>query len=159
MLTMSLLFSPMKIGSLELPNRFVRSATFEGMANENGEVSDDILRLYRNLAKGGIGLIVTGHCYVNPSGKAFHGQIGIHSDEMLPGLKRLVQEVHEHGGKIAYQLAHAGRQTTRKITGQRPFGPSGKGRDPIYFVKPREMTEDDIQQTIQSFGRAAKRAV
>jgi 2,4-dienoyl-CoA reductase-like NADH-dependent reductase (Old Yellow Enzyme family) len=156
---MSQLFSPMKIGSLGLPNRFVRSATFEGMANENGEISDDILRLYRNLAKGGVGLIITGHCYVNPLGKAFFGQIGIHSDEMMPGLKGLVQEVHEHGGKIVFQLAHAGRQTTRKITGQAPIGPSGKGRDPIYFVKPREMTEDDIHVTIQSFARAARRAV
>lgn len=156
---MSHLFSPMRIGSLELRNRFVRSATFEGMAKENGEVSDDILKLYRNLAKGGIGLLITGHFYVNQLGKAFFNQVGIYSDEMIPGLKRLVQEVHEHGGKVVFQLAHAGRQTTRKITGQRPVGPSGKGRDPIFFVKPREMTEDDIQQTIQSFGRAAKRAV
>jgi 2,4-dienoyl-CoA reductase-like NADH-dependent reductase (Old Yellow Enzyme family) len=156
---MSQLFSPMKIGSLELPNRFVRSATFEGMANENGEVSDAILKLYRNLAKGGVGLIITGHCYVSQLGKAFFGQIGIHSDEMIPGLTRLVQEVHEHGGKIVFQLAHAGRQTTRKITGQAPIGPSGKGRDPIYFVKPREMTENDILETIKSFGRAARRAV
>ena len=130
---MSDLFSPMRIGSLELRNRFVRSATFEGMAKENGEVSDDILKLYRNLAKGGIGLIITGHFYVNQLGKAFFNQVGIHSDEMIPGLKRLVQEVHEHGGKIVFQLAHAGRQTTRKITGHAPIGPSGKGRDPIYL--------------------------
>ena len=156
---MSHLFSPMRIGRLELRNRFVRSATFEGMAKENGEVSDEILNLYRNLAKGGIGLIITGHCYVNPLGKAFFNQVGIYSDEMIPGLKRLVQEVHEHGGKIVFQLAHAGRQTTRKITGYPPIGPSGKGRDPIYFVKPREMTEADIHETIRSFGRAAKRAV
>jgi len=156
---MSHLFSPAKIGTLELQNRFVRSATFEGMAKENGEVSDDILKLYRNLAKGGIGLIITGYFYVDQIGKAFFNQIGIHSDEMIPGLKWLVQEVHEHGGKIVFQLAHAGRQTTSKITGQRPVDPSGKGRDPIFFVKPRKMTEDDIHETIQSFGRAAKRAV
>jgi 2,4-dienoyl-CoA reductase-like NADH-dependent reductase (Old Yellow Enzyme family) len=159
MLAMSLLFSPLKIGSLELRNRFVRSATFEGMAKENGEVSDDVLKLYRNLAKGVIGLIITGHFYVNQLGKASFNQVGIHSDEMIPGLKRLVQEVHEHGGKIVFQLSHAGRQTTKKITGQRPIGPSGRGRDPIFLVKPREMTEDDIYETIQSFGRAAERAV
>jgi 2,4-dienoyl-CoA reductase-like NADH-dependent reductase (Old Yellow Enzyme family) len=159
MLAMSLLFSPLKIGNLELRNRFVRSATFEGMAKENGEVGDDILKLYRNLAKGGIGLIITGHFYINQLGKASFNQVGIHSDEMIPGLKRLVQEVHEHGGKIVFQLSHAGRQTTKKITGQSPIGPSGKGRDPIFFVKPREMNEEDIQETIQSFGRAAKRAV
>ena len=156
---MSQLFSPAKIGGLEIPNRFVRSATFEGMAKEDGEVTDDVLKLYRNLAKGGIGLIVTGYLYVNQTGKAFFNQIGIHSDEMIPGLKRLVQEVHEQDGKIVFQLAHAGRQTTREVTDQRPIGPSGKGRDPIFFVKPREMTEDDINETIQSFGKAAERAV
>jgi 2,4-dienoyl-CoA reductase-like NADH-dependent reductase (Old Yellow Enzyme family) len=156
---MSKLFSPARIGGLEIPNRFVRSATFEGMARENGEVTDDVLKLYRNLAKGGIGLIVTGYFYVNQTGKAMFNQIGIHSDEMIPGLKRLVQEVHEQGGKIVFQLAHAGRQTTSQVTGQRPIGPAGKGRDPIFLVKPREMTEDDINETIQSFGKAAKRAV
>jgi len=156
---MSQLFSPMKIGRLELPNRFVRSATFEGMARENGQVTDDLIKLYRNLAKGRIGLIITGHLYVNQVGKASVNKIGIHSNDMIPGLKRLVQEVHEHDGKIVFQLSHAGRQTTKKVTGHHPIGPSGKGRDPIFFVKPREMNEEDIQETIQSFGRAAKRAV
>ncbi len=156
---MSQLFSPAKIGGLEVPNRFVRSATFEGMARENGEVTDDILKLYRNLAKGGIGLIITGYFYVNQTGKAFFNQIGIHSNEMIPGLKKLVQEVHKQGGKIVFQLVHAGRQTRKTVTGQRPVGPSASGRDPIFLVKPREMTEDDIHETIQSFGRAAKRAV
>jgi len=156
---MSQLFSPMKIGRLELPNRFVRSATFEGMARENGQVTGDLIKLYRNLAKGRIGLIITGHLYVNQVGKASVNKIGIHSNEMITGLKRLVQEVHEHDGKIVFQLSHAGRQTTKKITGHHPMGPSGKGRDPIFFVKPREMNEEDIQETIQSFGRAAKRAV
>ncbi len=136
---MSQLFSPMKIGRLELPNRFVRSATFEGMARENGQVTDDLIKLYRNLAKGRIGLIITGHLYVNQVGKASANKIGIHSNEMIPGLKRLVQEVHEHDGKIVFQLSHAGRQTTKKVTGHRPIGPSGKGRDPIFFVKPREI--------------------
>jgi len=87
---MSLLFSPMKIGGLDLPNRFVRSATFEGMARQNGQVTDDVLKLYRNLAKGKVGLIITGHLYVSQVGKAFFRQIGVHSDDMLPGLKRLV---------------------------------------------------------------------
>lgn len=156
---MSRLFSPMKIGGLELPNRFVRSATFECMARQNGQVTDDVLKLYRNLAKGRVGLIVTGYLYVNPAGKAFFNQIGIHSDDMIPGLKRLVQEVHGHDGKVVFQLVHAGRQTTKKVTGTPPIGPSGKGRDPIFFVKPREMTEDDIYDAIRSFGRAAQRAV
>ncbi len=127
---MSRLFSPVKIGSLELRNRFVRSATFEGMAKGNGRVTDDVIKLYRNLAKGGVGLIITGHFNVDQVGKASVNQIGIHSNEMIPGLKRLVQGVHEHDGKIVFQLSHAGRQTTKKITGHSPIAPSAKGRDP-----------------------------
>jgi 2,4-dienoyl-CoA reductase-like NADH-dependent reductase (Old Yellow Enzyme family) len=156
---MSQLFSPMKIGGLELSNRFVRSATYECMAGENGEVTEELLKLYSNLAKGEIGLIISGHCYVNQAGKAVPKQIGIHSDEMIPGLARLVREVHEQDGKVAFQLAHAGRQTKKRVTGQAPMGPSSRGRDPINFVKPRQMNEDDIQQAIMSFVRAAGRAV
>lgn len=153
------LFSPMKIGRMELRNRFVRSATFEGMASESGEVTDPVLKLYRNLAKGEPGLIVTGYFYVNEIGKAAPNQIGIHSDQMIPGLKRLVQEVHEQDGKIVFQLVHAGRQTTRKFTGHLPIGPSATGRDPLFFVKPKEMNEDEIGGTIRSFGEAAIRAM
>ncbi len=156
---MSRLFSPVKIGSLELRNRFVRSATFEGMAKGNGRVTDDVIKLYRNLAKGGVGLIITGHFNVDQVGKASVNQIGIHSNEMIPGLKRLVQGVHEHDGKIVFQLSHAGRQTTKKITGHSPIAPSAKGRDPIFLVKPIEMSEEDVQETIQCFAKAAKRAV
>lgn len=156
---MSQLLSPTKIGSLEVRNRFVRSATFECLAEENGQVSEGLLKIYRNLAKGGVGLIITSHLYVNQGGKAYFNQAGIDSDDKIPGLKRLVHEVHERGGRIVFQLSHAGRQTSRLITGQTPLGPSSRGRDPMFFVKPREMTDNDIQETIQSFAQAASRAV
>ena len=57
---MSALFSPMKIGNIKIPNRFVNSATYECMAKESGEVSDDLIKRYERLAKGGVGLIITG---------------------------------------------------------------------------------------------------
>ena len=55
---------PKKIGSIEIKNRFVRSATFEGMATEEGYVTDQHIELYKTLAKGGVGLIITGLSYV-----------------------------------------------------------------------------------------------
>jgi 2,4-dienoyl-CoA reductase-like NADH-dependent reductase (Old Yellow Enzyme family) len=78
---------------------------------------------------------------------------------MIPGLRRLVEAVHQEGGKIAFQLVHAGRQTTKAMIGQTPIGPSSKGRDPINFVKPKEMSADEIQEVILAFGKAASRAV
>jgi 2,4-dienoyl-CoA reductase-like NADH-dependent reductase (Old Yellow Enzyme family) len=77
----------------------------------------------------------------------------------MPGLKQLTDRVHQEGGKIVFQLAHAGRQTTRGLIGQIPLGPSSSGRDPVNFVKPKEMTEDEIIEIVNAFGAAANRAV
>ncbi|MBI4963696.1 MAG: NADH:flavin oxidoreductase [Desulfomonile tiedjei] len=156
---MSILFSSGKIGSIEIANRVVHSATFESMATVNGEVTDQLVKRYRNIAKGGTGLIVPGYVSVHRSGKAFERQVELDSDAIVPGLASIVDAVHEHGGKIVFQLAHAGRQTTKQVAGQAPLGPSSVGRDPINFVKPREMTEADIREVIRAFGKAAKRAI
>ena len=155
---MSLLFSPMKIGDVEISNRFVCSATYEGMSQETGEVTDELINRYERLAKGGVGLSITGLMGVSPSGRGFKKQTGIHHDHLIKGLAKLVDAVHQAGGKIAFQLNHCGRQTTKKLTGQTPLGPSSRSRDPMYFVKPKEMTENDIRETIRAFGTAAKRA-
>jgi 2,4-dienoyl-CoA reductase-like NADH-dependent reductase (Old Yellow Enzyme family) len=155
---MSILFSSQTLGTIELPNRFVCSATYEVMAGENGEVSEAFVKRYTTLAKGEVGLSITGLMYVEPSGRGYRFQAGIHKDRMLAGLGRLTEAVHQHGGKIAFQLAHCGRQTTRQMAGQTPVAPSARGRDPLNFVKPRAMTESDIGQTIEAFGQAARRA-
>lgn len=156
---MSLLFTPKKIGNVELPNRFVHSATYEGMAKDTGEASDELVKRYEKLAKGGAGLIITGYMYVHATGRAYPHQTGIHSDDMMPGLKQLTDRVLQEGGKIFFQVAHAGRQTTKNLIGQTPLGPSSKRRDPIYFVKPKEMSEDEITDMVKAFGAAAKRAI
>ncbi len=156
---MTTLFTPIKLGNIQIKNRFVHSATFECMAFENGEVSDDLIKRYQNLAKGEIGLIIPGYLYVHPLGKALHNQAGIHSDDMIPGLSKIVKAVHQEDGKIAFQIVHSGRQTIKALIGQNPIGPSSKGRDPINFVKPKKMNEDEIWEVIQAFGKSASRAV
>jgi 2,4-dienoyl-CoA reductase-like NADH-dependent reductase (Old Yellow Enzyme family) len=155
---MSLLFSPARLGDLEIKNRFVHSGTTESMALESGEVTEALIGRYEKLARGGVGLIMPGAMYVQPSGRHFRLATGIHSDDMIPGLRSLVEAVHAQGGNIAFQLNHAGRQTVKAIIGQQPIGPSAYKRDPAYLVKPREMSEEDIRETIRAFGRAAGRA-
>ena len=156
---MSKLFTPRKIGNVEIPNRFVNSATYECMAQESGEVSDALIRKYEKLAKGGVGLAITGLMNIHPSGRGYRYQMAIHQDRMTAGLKKLVDTVHLAGGRIAFQLAHCGRQTTKDLAGQTPLAPSSRGRDPINFVKPKEMTQDEIMEMIKAFGAAAQRAV
>lgn len=156
--TPSVLFQPMQLGNLQVKNRFVVSATYEGMATEAGEITDGIVKRYHYQARGEVGLIVSSFLYVHPLGRALKAQAGIHDDRMIPGLRRMVEDVHQQGGKMVFQLGHAGRQTTKEVIGQTPAGPSDEGRDPIYFVKPRKMTESQIREAIRAFGEAAGRA-
>lgn len=74
---------PARMGRLELSNRFMRSATWDIMADETGAVTDRSVKLYEDLAAGGIGLIVTGYAFVSKYGQVALGQYGIHSDEMI----------------------------------------------------------------------------
>lgn len=155
---MSVLFDPAKIGELEVNNRFVNSATGEGMATESGEVTDRLVERYRRLARGGVGLIITGVMYVHPLGRPGKYITGIHSDEMIPGLAKVADAVHSEGGKVVFQLLHAGRQTHKSLIGRKPMSASASHFDMAFMVRPREMTEDDIWEAIGAFGGAARRA-
>ncbi|MCP4599029.1 MAG: NADH:flavin oxidoreductase [Proteobacteria bacterium] len=156
---MSVLFTPLTIGDLEIKNRFIHSGTYEIMADENGHVTEQLLKRYRNLSNGDIGMIIPGYMNVHPLGKATPHQTCIDSDDKIPGLGRLADAIHEGGSKACFQLAHAGRQTQKRTTGQRPIAPSSIGRDPMYMVKPRAMTEEDIDEVIEAYGKAGARAV
>lgn len=158
-MSFSALFEPTQLASLQVKNRFVCSATYESMATEAGEVTDGILKKYRNLARGDIGLIISGMLCVHPLGRAYRHQLGIDDDRMIPGLSSVVGAVHQEGGKVVFQLAHAGRQTTKKVIAQTPIAPSDKGRDPVNLVKPKKMTEEQVKEVIQAFAKAANRAV
>ncbi|MBS3907320.1 MAG: NADH:flavin oxidoreductase [Syntrophaceae bacterium] len=142
---------------MELKNRLVRSATYEGMADRNGFPTQDLFRLYERLAKGGVGLIITGFAFVTPDGKSpFLGMQGIHTDDHISRYRELVRSVHESGARIAMQIAHCGRQTTHEAIGTKPMGPSAVFEKSL-FVKPREMTEEDIERIIEAFVQAARR--
>ena len=119
---MPMLFETTTIKSMSLTNRFVRSATWEGMAKEDGSCPRKLTDLMVRLAKGGVGLIITSHAYVSREGQAGPGQLGIYSDELVPGLAAMADAVHNAGGKIAVQLAHAGCHADPDLTGQMPSG-------------------------------------
>jgi len=155
---MSDLFEPIMLADVKIKNRFVHSATQEAMADDDGSITGEIVRRYTRLAQGEVGLIIPGHLYVHPRGRAHQRQCGIHTDAMIPGLKKVADAVHAHGGKIAFQLAHGGRQCPSQILGQAPLAPSGRGRDPVSLNKPVHMDESQILETIHAFAAAARRA-
>jgi 2,4-dienoyl-CoA reductase-like NADH-dependent reductase (Old Yellow Enzyme family) len=151
------LFAPYKIGTLEIRNRFMRSATYDGTADESGAATDRSVALYRRLGEGHIGLIVTGHAFISRAGQAGAGQYGIYSDDLIPGLKRLVDAVHGSGGKIAVQIAHCGINSNYlERTGTPTLAVSAT---PEAARPHREMTEADIQDVLSQFEAAAMRAV
>ena len=90
--------------------------------------------------------------------EAMATETGAVTDALLPGLRRLTRAVHDEGGRIVFQLAHAGRQTAPGLIGHKPLAPSSRGRDPVYFVKPQAMDGDQIRTVIHAFGAAAARA-
>jgi 2,4-dienoyl-CoA reductase-like NADH-dependent reductase (Old Yellow Enzyme family) len=126
------------------------------MAADDGACTPKLIDLMAELAKGGIGLIISSHAYVSPEGQAGPWQLGVYSDDLVPGLEAMAKSVHENGGKIVMQLAHAGFFANAKLTGQTPLAPSnveGFAKTPR-----KEMTVEDIREIVKSYGFAAKRA-
>ena len=155
MSTAPLYLQPGRIGLLEIPNRIVRGATSETMAAANGIVYDSFVELYRRLAEGGAGLLLTGHMYVDPRGQASANQTGIHDDKVVPALRRATEAVHEVGGRIFAQIGHCGSQTM--MSAITPVAPSPVP-NAMYTIQPEELTAGEIRGLVRAFGHGARRA-
>lgn len=150
------LFSPKKIGNVEIPNRLIRSATFTNMASPDGTPSDLSIEFYSALAKGGTGLIITGMTSIDQVGRFSKGQLCLFNDAQIAGHKKMTDAIHEYSGvRIAPQLNHAGR------TGMNPkvqaIAPS-PSPNPFTRKMAKEATTEDLKDVVKSFGSAARRA-
>jgi 2,4-dienoyl-CoA reductase-like NADH-dependent reductase (Old Yellow Enzyme family) len=158
---MSILFQPMTIKNMELRNRFVRSATYDQCADNNGHVTERQIKLFSELADGGVGLIITGLTYIHPSGQLGPFESSLANDDCIPGFKSLTAAVHDRDAKIAVQLYHTGRENAKFLKAQRQqqaIAPSFVSHDPYFSQDYRQMNEDEIWEIIGAFGDAAKRA-
>ena len=154
---MKKLFEQTTINGMTLNNRFVRSATWEGMCDDDGRPTIKLANCYRDLAAGGVGLIITGYAFVRPDGKQLPGKMGIHTDDFATELEALARAVHNEGGRICIQLVHAGGQTTTETAGRRPLAPSAVAVEQ-FPEEPEAMTQEDINEIVAAFGHAARRA-
>lgn len=160
-LSMSLLGMPIKIGTLDVPNRLVLPPIATSKSQENGEITDELCQYYAEKSAGGhIGLLITEHSYISPEGKAGKGQMSIAKDSDIAGLERLVSTIHQANTKTFAQINHAGARAKQEIIGCLPK--SASSIDHPKFAKneslPLEMTYDDIQKVIADFAAAAIRA-
>jgi len=149
------LFTSIVIGSIELTNRIVMPAVHLNYTPE-GLVTDQLIHFYVERAGGGGGLIIVGGCPVDEyAGPGF--MLGLSDDRFIPGLQRLTQAVHQEGVPIAAQLYHAGRYSHSALIGQQAIAPSAV-ESRFTRETPREMTQADIECTIDHFAQAARRA-
>lgn len=153
---MSILFEPVDLCGMRLSNRFVRSATWEGMADEDGACTEALIGVMKRLAEGEVGLIITSHAYVRKDGQAGPRQLAIYDDRFIEPLSRMAKEVHASGGKIVAQLAHAGLFANPKLSGLTPVCISDI---PVYGDKKRhEMSLDELSSIAEDYASAALRA-
>lgn len=150
-----ILLEPGQLGPVETRNRIVRSGTSESTGGPAGEVTDTLIALHERLARGGVGLIVTGHMFCHPRGRYERLQIGIDRDDLIPGLRRLTDAVHRHGGKIFAQIAHAGSQSI--VTENEPLAPSSIP-NVMTDRTVQEGSPEEIEEAIGAFASAARRA-
>ena len=153
------LFDPFSFAGVNLKNRMVRSATYEKRADVDGFVTDSLIDIYKELARGGVGLIITGNALVHPSGRSVPQAICIHNDHYIDKLKDLTDAVHRLGGTISIQLSHGGRQCFPSLLGgAQPMAPSAV-YDPATKITPRAMDDAEIWDLIDAFADAARRAL
>ncbi|RJS59619.1 NADPH dehydrogenase NamA [Bacillus sp. PK3_68] len=148
------LFEPYTIKDVTLKNRIVMSPMCMYSAEEDGKVNDWHLVHYPARAVGQVGLIMVEATAVTPEGRITEHDLGIWSDDHVPGFKRLAPLVQAHGAKIGIQLAHAGRKS--EVRGE-ILAPTALSFDET-MKTPKEMTESDIKRTIQAFTDGARRA-
>tara|TARA_B100000965_G_scaffold361243_1_gene342480 strand:- start:650 stop:2782 length:2133 start_codon:yes stop_codon:yes gene_type:complete len=177
-----LLASPSFIGNLKIKNRMVLAAMGSNFASDNGHTSEQLNAYYEERARGGVGLIILETSAITwPAGASMPNMIGFSKDEFIPDLRLLTKSIHQHGAKIAAQLNQSGKIAQEDVIAGRPIlvpsipksepsdmfglltqdeimnfikaaGPDGKG--PRYH----ELSVEEIQQEIQHFIDAAKRA-
>ena len=150
------LFSPEKIGNVQIKNRIVRSATYTRKSEKYGIVGNILVEFYEELAQGGTGLIISEFIGVDPSGTMSAYQLRLDNDSYISGQRKLVEAVHNYSGvKIAAQIAHTGRQGAHPK--YPPVAPSPIP-DKNTGLTPRELTKLEIEDLIQKFVATGRRA-
>lgn len=150
------LFDRVKIGNMDIKNRFVRSATWENMT-EDGHMNEELYNTYEELAKGEVGLILTGYANIVEEEQPNAGMFGIYDDSFIPGYKELCRRVHQHGSKIVLQVAYGGTKTTYNVGERTIFAPSNVPERGTGTLG-QEMTKEDIDYIIDAFAQSARRA-
>ncbi|MEV4676295.1 MULTISPECIES: NADH:flavin oxidoreductase [Actinomadura] len=149
-------FAPAKLGPLELRNRVIKAATFEGMT-KGALVGDELVEFHRRHAAGGVGMSTVAYCAVAPEGRTERDQIWMRP-EALPGLRRLTDAVHAEGAAVSAQIGHAGPVANGKSNGLPSLGPS-RSFNPQALRMTRAASGADIERVTKAHAGAALLAI
>jgi 2,4-dienoyl-CoA reductase-like NADH-dependent reductase (Old Yellow Enzyme family) len=158
----SILLTPARIGPVIIKNRIVMPPMTTRSADEEGFVTDDTIAYYLARVRGGTGLITVEMASPERAGRHRRRELGIYDDRFLPGLQRLVREIHLGGAKASIQLGHGGGHTRRDICGETPVAPSAIPH-PVFettfeTIIPEAMTKARIDACVAAFAASALRA-
>ncbi len=150
------LFTPYRIGPIELRNRTIRSAAFEGMCPGN-RPSQELFDYHTAVARGGVGMTTIAYASVSRSGLSFERQLWMR-EEIVPELKELTDAIHKEGALVSIQLGHCGNMSHRSICKCRPLGASG-GFNLYSPTFVHGMRIEEIDEVVTDFGNAVRLAI
>jgi len=152
------LFAPVEVApGFRAKNRLVRSATWEGLADEEGYVTPALEEMYEELAKGGVGTLISGIIYAEKNDQPSRNMLGLDEDRFIPGCRKLCDLVHAHDCRIVAQIAGGGSMTHYKTEERRVYAPSAPPDDAMY-TGAQEMTREEIHTLTRHLAEAAVRA-
>ncbi|AIJ26562.1 NADH:flavin oxidoreductase [Amycolatopsis methanolica] len=149
-------FTPARLGPVELRNRIIKAATFEG-ATPDALVTDRLIEFHRRQARGGVGMTTVAYCAVSPEGRTDRHQIWMR-EEALPGLGRLTDAVHAEGAAVSAQIGHA-EPVANAASNRLPALAPGRFPNPLGMRMTRAATVDDLARVVRAHASAARFAV
>ena len=151
------MFSPINIGTVTVPNRFVVPPMGNNFANTDGSMSERSAAYYEARAKGGFGLITIESTVVYKQAKGGPRKPCLFSDEVVPSFKRVADACHAYGAKVSIQLQHAGPEGNSKLTGY-PLKAASAIAPSAGREIPEAMPTEEVYRLIECYGDAARRA-
>lgn len=150
------LFDCTTIKNMKFKNRFFKSGSWEALATEDSHMTDELFKVYEELAKGGVGTIATGYAHVEKNEQPAPNMMGIYDDSFIPEYKKLTDMVHGYGANIIMQVTYGGTRShldnpSPVIWGASPI------RNEVTGIMPVEISKDEIKYLVKSFGKAAQR--
>ncbi|NQT48200.1 MAG: FAD-dependent oxidoreductase, partial [Chloroflexi bacterium] len=151
------MFSPLRIGSLELKNRIAMAPMATNFANPDGTISEQLSAYFEARARGGVGLIILEVTTIDRDFPYVPHSVGLWDDSLIPSMRKFTDLMHSYGTKVFPQVSHPGPESVSFLKGIQPVGPcvvishSNK-------VICRELSVEEIERIVEQYGDAARRA-